>query len=912
MLKAIIYSAVFLLCYWLFRMLTNKSLIMNKFTFSLLLLLSMGFTSMAQTIIKGKVMDAEGETVIGATVLIKGTTEGTVTDIDGNFSFSTKQTGSQVVTISFVGYATIEKQATLNGGTVDLGITTLESESIGLQEVEVIASLAIDRKTPVAVSSITGAQIEEQVGNQEFPEVLRKTPSIYVTKQGGGFGDARINVRGFNQRNVAVMINGVPVNDMENGWVYWSNWAGLSDVTSQMQVQRGLGASKVVVSSVGGSINIITNAAEMRKGGSFSTTTGNDGYQKYGLVLSTGLGKNGWAFTMQGTHTRGNGYVDGTAFRAYSYFASLTKVVNDNHTISMTAIGAPQWHHQRSRAINISTYNEFGHKYNDNWGYLDGEEFSWRRNFYHKPKIFANHYWNISDKLELATTAYISFGRGGGTGPRGGINGRAEFLLPRTEDGLYRFDDIESWHRGGSVPDFGDDRPVWDGPSGRIDYTGKNVATSSRADGLIRRASMNSHNWVGTISNLTAELSDKLTLTTGVDLRSYRGIHYRRLDNLLGNDAYFSTGDRNGVGYFITDEKEASAIVDARNDIRLNYWNDGLVQWYGAYAQFEYSTDKLSAFLTTALSNQGYRRVEYFNETRLNDQHISDWSRHWGGSVKAGVNYNFTEKHNAFVNAGYYSQQPLFDNVFINFGNTIDEDIENQSIIGLEAGYGYRSGQFDLNVNAYRTEWGNRTISRGIQLDGADGFANLTDISQVHQGLEMDFTYRPTPKLGIRGMASIGNWTYKDDVTATVFDDNQDLLGTSTLFLDGVKVGDAAQTTFSIGANYEAVKGLRINASYYYAANLYADFDVADDDTFFTDGASALELDPYGLVDLGLSYNFTLGGIESTFRVNVNNVLDEIYISESDTNITAAEDFDRNRVFYGFGRTWNAGLKFRF
>ena len=58
------------------------------------------------------------------------------------------------------------------------------------------------------------------------------------------------------------MINGMPVNDMENGAVYWSNWAGLSDITSAMQVQRGLGASKLAIASVGGTINVVTNSSE--------------------------------------------------------------------------------------------------------------------------------------------------------------------------------------------------------------------------------------------------------------------------------------------------------------------------------------------------------------------------------------------------------------------------------------------------------------------------------------------------------------------------------------------------------------------------------------------------------------------------------------------------------------------------
>ena len=128
-----------------------------------------------------------------------------------------------------------------------------------------VADIAKDRKTPVAVSTIKEAQIVERLGNQEFPEILATTPSIYATKGGGGFGDGRMNVRGFDTNNTAVMINGVPVNDMEGGTVYWSNWAGLSDVTSALQVQRGLGSSKLAIASVGGTINVITRAADKKE-----------------------------------------------------------------------------------------------------------------------------------------------------------------------------------------------------------------------------------------------------------------------------------------------------------------------------------------------------------------------------------------------------------------------------------------------------------------------------------------------------------------------------------------------------------------------------------------------------------------------------------------------------------------------
>ena len=108
--------------------------------------------------------------------------------------------------------------------------------------VTVISDRAKERETPVAFTNIDKRQMEFNLGSKDIPSVLNTAPSVFATGQGGGAGDARINVRGFNQRNVGVMINGIPINDMENGWVYWSNWDGLGDATSSIQIQRGLSA----------------------------------------------------------------------------------------------------------------------------------------------------------------------------------------------------------------------------------------------------------------------------------------------------------------------------------------------------------------------------------------------------------------------------------------------------------------------------------------------------------------------------------------------------------------------------------------------------------------------------------------------------------------------------------------------
>jgi len=220
-----------------------------------------------------------------------------------------------------------------------------------------------------------------------------------------------------------------------------------------------------------------------------------------------------------------------------------------------------------------------------------------------------------------------------------------------------------------------------------------------------------------------------------------------------------------------------------------------------------------------------------------------------------------------------------------------------------------------LNVNAYSTNWGNRFISRSLSnSQGVDGFAQFKDIDVRHNGIEVEGKYTVNSNLKVKGMVSAGDWRYTKDFTATLFDDQQQEIGTGTLYLEGAKVGDAAQFVTSLGADYRVGK-VNLDANYRFVDGLYADYNILDDVFTAPDNAGALKLPSYGLVDMGMTTR--LG--KMTLRLNVNNVLNTTYIAESNTNIHADENSvtwngidTRNFVWFGFGRTWNASLKYNF
>ncbi|MDP7529892.1 MAG: TonB-dependent receptor plug domain-containing protein, partial [Candidatus Marinimicrobia bacterium] len=176
-------------------------------------------------------------------------------------------------------------------------------------------------KTAVAYTDIRKEDLELRLGSRDIPLALNTVPSVYATGQGGGAGDARINVRGFDQRNVAIMINGVPVNDMENGWVYWSNWDGVADATSSIQMQKGLSAVNLATPSIGGSMNVITDPTATERRGLFKQETGAWGFSKSTFSFHSGLLMDDkLALSATLVTKKGDGFMQGTWTDAQAYY----------------------------------------------------------------------------------------------------------------------------------------------------------------------------------------------------------------------------------------------------------------------------------------------------------------------------------------------------------------------------------------------------------------------------------------------------------------------------------------------------------------------------------------------------------------------------------------------------------------
>ncbi|MCM1448896.1 MAG: TonB-dependent receptor [Clostridiales bacterium] len=900
----------------------------------------------------GVVVDENDDPMVGATVAVVGKTSiGTSTDMDGQFSLSVPD-GTKQLQISFIGYKTATESARANMGTIKM-----EPTATMLQDVVVTQSVGRTRLTPVAMSTLKADEIEVKLGNQELPEVLKTTPGVWATKDGGGFGDAKINIRGFKSNNTATMVNGVPVNDMEWGGIYWSNWSGLGDIISSMQVQRGLGATIISSPSFGGTINMVTKGLDAKKGGTAWYGLGNDNSMNYGISFSTGLMKNGWAMTFLGSRKSGNGYVQGTEYEAFTYFLNISKRINESNQISLTVTGAPQTHNKRSSSDGLSiqgwqdaaNYMPKGqaYRYNPTYGLgLNGERKASQYNVYNKPVVMLNHVWQINPKSSLSSVVYASIGSGYGSSGQGAQIGTSTSTYYNYWYGSDNSTGTLNWN---TITNNGVTYNLRHG-NGMFAYDQIQLMNQASTTGalMVMSNSVNNHRWFGGVSNYKNQINDKLSITAGLDIRYYYGEHTNEISDLY-NGAYFIDYYRASSNNLRTFATEAEKIAYQRQklgvgDVVYRDWDSRIWQ-EGVYAQAEYKAfdNKLNLVLAGAANINTYTRYEHMYYDEKDSK--SPTKSFFAGNVKAGANYNIDRYNNVFVNGGYITRAPYLQyGVFVSPANSnaINPNSVNEKVGAVEVGYEFHSPKFTAQLNGYFIQWMDRTmITTGTLEYNNDRYtASMNGVDSRYMGVELNMVYIPTRWLELTGMFAFADNTWQNDPVGYFYNSAGQALASlgsnnvpaeittplaenhlhAEIQQKGIKVGGSAQMTAAVGAQFKPFQGFRIGADWTCNARNYSDFALnSRSSTTLTPGKPLVINEPWRIpfgnqLDLNASYSFPItGGLRCTFQANVYNVFNNYYIMDAYTNHTSKGTWENAfRVFYSYGRTFSLRCKLYF
>ena len=882
---------------------------------------------------------AEGAGVVGAQVILSHTETGAqyggLTEAGGRYAVTGVPAGSYNFAIQMIGFSSDAEVVSVTSGETTSHDVAMTPSALTLGSLEVLAERAEPRKTPVAFTDVSKTQIQAQLGSRDLPLVLNVTPSVYSTVQGGGAGDARVNVRGFSQRNTAVMINGVPVNDMENGWVYWSNWDGLGDAATSIQLQRGLSAINLATPSIGGTLNVITDPSSRNPGYNLKQEFGSGNFLKTTMTASTGpVGD--FALTASVARKTGDGIVDGTWTDAWSFYLASQYRMGDRNRLEFYALGAPQRHGQNLYKLNIATLNrdfaaslsdydraaldrysnEAGRFWNPNFNGVDpsysGRQFTStgpgsgvfsrhsrnflneRENYFHKPQVNLNWYSNLGNGLTANTVAYYSGGKGGGTGTFGSL--RWDYTYGQ------RFAD-------------------WDATIAR------NSSSSTGSTGILRNSVNNQDTW-GLVTRLHKEFGGDLNTELGIDWRTATVEHYREVRDLLGGDYFNGCYRGNCHSDFWTDADAERGLGD-----KIHYHNENDINWIGVHLQAEKSSPAGSFYGMVGWSRNAYDFIDFFTKGPGGGPLELSSGGLTGYQVKGGAVRNMGPEWSVYGNAGVVSKVPIFDGAIDDINGLLIDNPKNETFLSFEAGTRFRSlnRKFSLDANLYLTQWNDRTSRRFVRDffgEGEDAVIRMLGMDARHMGVELEAAFRPSDFMRFDGALSWGEWKHTDDVQGSYANDDRTVTEDYTFFVKDLLVGDAPQfqTAYALSLFPSGGLYLRLQGKTY--GKHYANWDPFSRTTDIDKGVQSWRPPGYTVFDFHVSYRLSdemsapFGGNVKLF-IHGYNLFDAIYIQDATDNSryngyrdsverergSLSHKADDAEVFLGYPRNFNFGFQ---
>lgn len=753
-----------------------------------------------------------------------------------------------------------------------------DTTAILLDEITVSAGIRNTRTSPLRLTSIDEKDIKVKSAGKTFPELLKEIPGVYATPETGSFGDAKINIRGFQQENISVLLNGIPISGLTSGSMFWNNWLGLTDATSTIQLQKGIGASMLSDNSVGGTINIITKSpmkeSSFEAGYSYTDYQLSKGYFSY----NSGEIGNGWGISLTGSYLWGHGYVECTDASAGAYMLSISKRINGRHSLLFTALGGPERHQQRSQRITYAEMEQYGRGYSKNWGFYRKEngrlvQKSISENNYFKPYFTLNHFYTNNSNLKINSAAYLAIGNGGGVW----TESKGNRIISYQKDGHIDWDTIIA----------------------------QNKAAAERGESAQNILSdyMAGHIQFGVLTSAIWDLNEHLSLEGGLHYQLYNTWEKEKITDLLGGDFWYEDYQNNSL-----------AGVNGRNPIKgvgdYIRTDNGKNHNYGTlYASMVYKKNRFIVNAGASLYGALTRRWDKYNYTEGN--YYSKAATGIGGSFKAGVLYKMDMKQSFYLNAAAYSRIP-YSNVYFSSGNNrISEGVKNEKNLLGELGYRFVHHRGAVEATFYGAYWFNKSIMSDAyrQLEEDACRYMITGLNALHYGIEIEGYYYMATWAKITASASIGSWKWKNDVHASIYDDySGQTIDEVNVYSDGLPVGDAPQT--QIGAAVEItpfkylassafrqISNLAITADWQFCDRYWADFE-PDSRTEPDDNAAPYRIPSYHIVNLSVRNTFKFNKFDMSVFFTLNNLSNSRYI------VRGLDGADHNReTFTGY---WGA------
>jgi len=930
---------------------------MKKIIFTLCFVLLSSITLLAQdAIIKGRVVDTHSSEVISdVQIHILSSKFEAKTDNGGLFALTGSEfpQGEQVLVVSKDNYVTQSIPITIqNGKTINLDPILLD---IDLTELE----------SQIGVINLSDSELDGDLGGAatNVSGLLQASKDVFLNAAAYDFSATFFRPRGLDNSDGKVLINGVEMNKQLNGRPQWGDWGGINDVQRNREFTMGLKANDYTFGGLAGTTNMVMRASKYRKSGRVSIAGANRSYQ--GRVMASyhsGLSKTGWAYSFLASRRFGNeGYIDGTLYDANSFFASVEKVINDQHSLNFTAFYTPN-RRGRSTAITQEVRDLKGIRYNPNWGYQDGDKRNSRIRNIKEPVFMLNHFWNISENTTLNTNVAYQTGQIG--------NSRLDYGNNRNPAGNY-YQKLPSYFLRHETPTSYDYQQAYLAEQefindGQIDweslYRGNANSSTGNAAYIVQEDRIDDTQF-SINSILNTRLSENILFNAAINYRNLNGDYFASVVDLLGADGYLDVdyfGDR-----VPNDLQNPNHFAQEGDRYKYNYELSASVFSGFAQAQFKYAVVDFhiaANYAQTSYQRTGLFENGYFEGDRsLGEGEKADFSTY---GIKGGATYKITGRHLIDLNAGYFTKAPTMRNTFANArqNNDLVDGLTEEKVQSVDLSYIYRSPIVKGRITGFYSGFEDATdigfffTQNALGADENNAFVQeiVTGIEKINVGIELGIEAQILPTLKLKAAASIGQYTYTnnpdlylsgddfDDPNTPELDGNDLFRGKREVSLENYHVAGGPERAYQLGFEYRApqfwwvgVTGNYYSNAYIDISNLrrstdfYTDFDGQPINDYDENVAKELlrqeELNDYFLVNIVGGKSWKVKDYYVGFFATINNVLDQNFITggfEDSRRASYRQQVEEqgrengplfgNRYFFGNGSTYYVNVYVRF
>ena len=662
--------------------------------------------------------------------------------------------------------------------------------------------------------------------SQNVSSVLTAGRDPFFNAASFNWSGARFRVRGYDNDNNGTFMNGIPMDNLDNGYTPFGLWGGLNNVMRNRDLNIGLRYNTFSFGDIASTTNIDTRASHQRKQTQFDYAITNRNYRhRWGFTHSTGLSKKGWAFTVSGSRRWADeGYVSGTYYDGYSYFLGIDKKLGRKHLLSLTAFGAPTESGRQGATVGETQTLTGDHYYNPNWGYQMGKKRNASVGKSHQPYIM------LTDEFKISESTVLNIGAGYNFGERS-TTALDWYNAPDPRPDYYRY--LPSYITDSSLRaqavDFYKNNPnalqidwhhLYDVNRGSRETVNNangiigNSVTGNRSHYIVEERVIDTKR--GNFNAvLNSRLSNHVDFTAGASMQQQKNHYFKRVDDLLGGDFYVNINQFGERG-FPGDPNAGQWDLDNPNRIlyagdKFGYDYDMDIIKSALFMQSVFKFNKVDFYVAGEVSQTKFWRTGNVRTGLFpnNSKGKGETYQFDNYSVKGGVTYKINGRNYLYVNGLHQTKAPFFENAYIapRTRNSVQDNLKSESIYSAEAGYVLNTPKVRMRVTGYFTNFDNQVNVMSFYHDEYANFVNyaISNIDKIHYGGEFGIEAKVLPNVTINAAANVGRYYYNSRQNAVVtLDNSAEILSQQTIYSKNFKVAGTPQEAYSFGVQYRS------------------------------------------------------------------------------------------------------------